>query len=428
MNYSKSVYLNWINKSLLLFLLLIPITLLAKKFNFNSIVIITSGCLTAISLIVRKSNIVFKNNTLLWAVSMYFLFLCIFVIKASDFTDGLKLVQKKLPLFILPFIVYLNRKVISKNIVLFYKAFIMAVVVASIYCFIEIIGDWQLSEKTFKELFTYYRFTSSYYSEKLDIHPSYLSNFILLAIIFINQLLEHSKEVTTKLALILAWVFLSFVVIQLASRIYILIYLGLLLFYVYLSFNKKTKGRKIFQYFKILLGISAVAFLLTSEFVKNRFEQGYDIYFNQGKNYPQYYESSRMHVWKHFSKEFNKAPILGAGTGNENNNLYQNFIEDNYTTGIDSRLNYHNQYFQELTRSGIVGFMLFVAILFLFFRQGILQKSQAFILFLIFNYLFFFFESALERHRGIVFFFFFASIFYFCQTSKIFKVTTKNRW
>lgn len=275
-----------------------------------------------------------------------------------------------------------------------------------------------MSEKTFKELFTYYRFTSSYYSEKLDIHPSYLSNFILLTVIFINQLLENSAKRTTKTLLIFSWLFLSFAIIQLASRLHILNYLCLLLFFVLISFNKKTKGKKIFLYFKILLGIGAIGFLFTSEFVKNRFEQGYDIYFNQGKNYPQYYESSRMHVWKHFPSEFKKAPILGSGTGNENKNLYQNFVKDNYTRGIESQLNYHNQYFQELARSGIVGFLLFGSILFLLFKGSIAQRNQAFILFLLFNSLFFLFESVLERHRGIVFFFFFSSVFYFCQTKQ----------
>jgi O-antigen ligase len=382
------------------------------------------ACLTAVNLLVgRKRNITIKMQGLLWIVLVYFLFLLILVLKAIDFIDGLKIIQKKLPILILPFIVYLNKDLISKNITLFYKTFIVAVVIASLFCFLEIVGDWQLSEKSFKELFTYYRFTSSYFSGKLDIHPSYFSNFILLAVIFINKLLEHSLKTTTKLLLIIFWLFLSFIIIQLASRIHILNYLFLILFFAFISFKKQARGKNLFKFFKITLVFGAIAFLLTSEFVKNRFEQGYDIYFNQGKNYPQYYESSRMHVWKHFPNEFSKSPVFGLGTGNENTSLRQNLVKDNYQRGIEKRLNYHNQYLQELTRSGLVGFLLFTGILYLFFQRGTTEKNQAFILFLIFNCLFLFFESVFERHRGVVFFFFFASVFYFCQTKQI---TSKN--
>jgi O-antigen ligase len=427
MSNSSSIYLSWLNKGLLLSLLLIPISLLAKKFNVNSIAIIVSGCLTALSIALgAKIKVDKKRHMLLWAILLYFLVLLFFVLKATELVDGLKIIRKKLPLLILPFVIYLNRNTISYNITLFYKVFITAVVAASVYCFIQIIGDWQISEKTLKELITYYKFTSSYLSDKLDIHPSYLSNFILLAIIFAHQLLENSASRITKILLISSWIYLSFMIIQLASRIQILNYFFLLIFFVFTTFNKKSKGRRIFQIFKILIVLGVVFFLLTSKFVKERFDQGYDMYFNQGQNYPQFYENSRIHIWKHFSSEFKKAPILGSGTGNENSNLYQNFVEDNYERGKKRKLNYHNQYFQELTRSGIVGFLLFLGILVLFFKQGILDKNSAFLLFLVFNCIFLFFESALERHRGIVFFFFFASLFYFCHTKEAVNSTIKN--
>jgi O-antigen ligase len=418
-------FLNTFKKLLVLSLVLIPATLLCKKFNINSIIIIVAGCLSAIYITLTRERITIKKEFLLLFIIGYFTLLLAFVHKADETANGFAIIQKKLPILVLPFIVFVNKNLLRKHLHAIYKIFIFFTVVACIYCSIKIYGDWLLSEKSFKELFTYYKFTSSYFSEKLDIHPNYLSNFILLCILFINHLFKRVKENWHRLLLVLVWVYLTFIIIQLASRLQILNYAILLivLFLETLIRNKQKKQYKPILIF--LLGSAGVIFLLNSNFVVERFKQGIDMYFDNGKSYPQYHEASRIHTWKHFPKLYLENPVFGAGTGNENERLHKTFINDNYQRGINNKLNYHNQYFQELARSGFIGFIVFCTILTMLIKQSLKQRDFIFILFIAFNLIFFLFESVLERQRGIVFFFFFSSVFYYCNSERA-SLTKKN--
>ena len=418
----------WSQNVTLFFLLLIPATLLGPKYSFNSLMIIIASCLTVVNFFfVGRPKASFKIDSYFFIILIYFAFLLLFVLKADNYNDGFRVIQKKIPLLILPFLVFYNKDLINKYLKLFYLIFIIAVIGASIYCSIKIIGDWRMSGKNISELITYYKFTSSYFSEKLDIHPSYFSNFILLAILFINQLFKPINRLTYKLGLIIIWIFLSIILIQLGSRLHILNYGFLIIYFVYSEFNKESGLRNYSFYFKIVLGLATMIFLLKSNFIKNRFEQGYDMYFNQGKNYPEYYEGNRMNIWKHVPGLVKNAPILGVGTGNENNRLHQKFIDDSYQLGIDNHLNFHNQYFQELVRSGIIGFVIFATMCYFMFAKAVKKKMFMYIAFLLFNLSFFLVESVLERHRGIVFFFFFTTFFYYCYGDKkhLFEISKK---
>ena len=113
--------------------------------------------------------------------------------------------------------------------------------------------------------------------------------------------------------------------------------------------------------------------------------------------------------------------ILGVGTGDNREALMQKYKDINFRAGVKSNFNAHNQYMEEATKTGLLGFIILLAFIFYLLKISFPKKSYLF-------YVVFYIaivcltESFLYRHHGIMFTAFFISLFYnleFKQTKQI---------
>ena len=113
-----------------------------------------------------------------------------------------------------------------------------------------------------------------------------------------------------------------------------------------------------------------------------------------------------------------KSFILGRGTGDVQDQLNQKYIDDNLylgnqTNGDNGYLNYnfHNQYMQTLTESGVIGLVLLLFIIGSLIIYGIRTKNESLVFLNVMFAIAFFTESYLNRSMGVFLFLVFNSVF-----------------
>ncbi len=153
--------------------------------------------------------------------------------------------------------------------------------------------------------------------------------------------------------------------------------------------------------------------------VKNRIKNTYeDLHRYYTGDYVGHYSiSGRFETWKVALHVFEDHKIFGAGYGDlERNMESQYLIDDTRLMREESLPNCHNQYIETLAAHGIIGFVVFMALLY-FMTKLVRQMPCNNYLLLAFLTLFmtaFMVESLLEREAGLMLFLFF---FYLIKNS-----------
>jgi O-antigen ligase len=97
--------------------------------------------------------------------------------------------------------------------------------------------------------------------------------------------------------------------------------------------------------------------------------------------------------------------MLGHGTGDVRDVLVEKYTEHNLISALEHQYNAHNQFFQILISSGIIGLLLFL--LSTYFGA----KSNPLLLqFIVITFIFMSVESILENQAGTIFFGLFFSL------------------
>lgn len=243
----------------------------------------------------------------------------------------------------------------------------------------------------------------AYFSDKILMHPSYLSLYLTFVFFF---LLEKGRSCFRKLskpmlaALLLSLIYIVGMLLFLRSQMGLIIFVLLCFLYAIIVFKKRAWLMTF-----LLVTISMMVFLLDA----NRMSTFFDTY---GKNVSSALDN-RFKVWGGAIEAIKAAPILGVGTGSEQSALNDGYSKTGYQEGIDRVYNAHNQYLQFWVRNGIIELVCFLALLVYSFRKSLQSSNYTFLLFNIVFSLYMLTESSLSVHKGIVFFYFFLSAFVF---------------
>ena len=104
-------------------------------------------------------------------------------------------------------------------------------------------------------------------------------------------------------------------------------------------------------------------------------------------------------------------PITGYGSGTETDLLKQKYFEHKLYNSYLHELNAHNEYLSLTLKTGLIGLMIYLFILFMAFKTAIEKKDIFFCSFLILAATISFSENILDVNKGIFFFSFFYSLF-----------------
>ncbi len=242
----------------------------------------------------------------------------------------------------------------------------------------------------------------------LKINPAYLSLYFVFMISILAQKISLSNSYFKSSMYVAAILIFIFMVIILSARQQILILLLLLILLPMVLIGKK---KKIFAFsYSVLIAASLVALLFLFPSTKSRLENiGNEI------STPYSYNSvnsinERIVIWKAASKLFFRQPIIGYGTGDDNDVLLQEYKIEHLDWPLTDRLNAHNQLLQTSLATGILGIFFLLMLFAVSFYYS--TKGQNFLLgvFIISFILSTLTESMFETEAGVVYFSLFNSI------------------
>jgi len=325
----------------------------------------------------------------------------IYTLFSPEIVGSLKILERQTSLLIIP-LVAIGFDWKKNDIKIFFITFLVALISIAFYSFIKFLlfmqnnAEWiqymgtQISSKA---LYLQYKFPHI-----IEVHPTYWSYLILVAIIMILTDLNFKDGRKLKSHLFL-WLFFSLNLFFLSARTSILIYVLIHTYYLFLLSQKYRRQKWII--YTVLIVLSAGVLTLSKlPLLKVKL----DTIKNDERSA---YWSLAIHTLRdnHF--------LLGEGLG-QSNNVMRNYILKHG----DERENYraydfHNQYLRHYVDMGILGiFSLFFLLI-----GHMLPPKNPFnpTNFLSFSFLLLFglalmTESYLIRLKGIVFFSVFSSI------------------
>ncbi len=405
--------------------LILSIVTLPLSIRINSIAII---CLVFTWLFKNSLREKLENmrKPIFFLVISFYLIHIIGLLWTSNTSHGMYELEKKFALLVLPVVLGSVNRFKEEEIKKIFIYFVISCVVASLVCLIHAsyksISAGALFEVNAQTNYvTYYFF---YYGlSGIIIHPVYLSAYTVFSIfILVKYIKDNGSGATDKrnVFAVLGIVYLIIFLCLLSSRIMIIGFLILALLYsaFILLKEKETKTKIYLSAFVLLAIISAVLFVPA---IKGRFAEVANSSYHFENNPETNGNLSgkldgiemKLAQW-HFTMEAGKhTPILGVGTGDDDDELQKAYLESNFLEGYLPRYNSHNQYFQTWLGLGFVGLFVFVLNLFVPLVIAFKQRQIQYIVFIFIISFFCLTESILCRQHGVVFYAFFNSFFAF---------------
>ncbi len=391
----SSTKVSLMNKLEYLLLAFLFITLPLKN-SFNSAAIIL---LTIFSLVKIKSFDVFKFRRF-YLFFVLFLIVLFSLIYTKDLSKGLRYVEKYSIFLVIPFIlsvIQINKKRVFKLLLLFSTI----VVFLSIYCEFIVINQLILNGDPLSTLLDK-RYSYLNFSQPVDIHPAYFSLFIIVAILtYFTYIVYFKISNLRKVAIVIILIYLSWVILQLSNRTYLLILFIVLnwCFYRYLTqINKRKITKALFLAVSNLILILVVA---NTGYSKKRIQQVFGYTYANGYKHED--GKKKLLQWE-AAVGANKNAIFGNGMGDAKQSILNEYNSREYSYYLKNSYNAHNQYLETYVGLGIIGLFCLTLIIF----QGILRAIKSSIgPYMVLFYIIpiaFLTESYLERHHGLIFF------------------------
>jgi O-antigen ligase len=117
-------------------------------------------------------------------------------------------------------------------------------------------------------------------------------------------------------------------------------------------------------------------------------------------------------------KEVIENSWLGVGTGDYQDFLNEQYREVEFKSGILKKLNNHNQFVAEFLKTGLLGGVIFIILIFNLLNYGVYHYQNYMIVVILFSTACFL-ESYLDRQHGVMIFAFIIPVFYKYDQLKI---------
>ena len=374
--------------------------LIPHKFESISVLLLVLCSLVYRIITPKKST--FKKTFFVVSSIYFILFLSVWF--SDDMSRGLKKMETTLSLLVFPIIFYLLLGKSTIDLIkiksFFLRAYYISCLIFTTISF-YLFEIYQNSKYLTKDS-NFYRI-AIFDNEYIGEHPIYVSIFISIAIIFGFSFFDRIKKISSKnIILAFSQFYLLSLLLMLMSKGVIL---SLLMVFIIKLFRQK-KFTKV-HFFYLVLILTSFFVLIPSK--NNRFKEIIDI--NSYRKLDENNSTSIRFVnYKCGLKSLIKSPIFGYGIGDVQEQLDQCYQEEN-TNFPKKRYNTHNQYLFIWLSSGILGFIIFIGILFYYFKKSLQFKDELMFSILVLYSFTFLFENVLSRQSGVIFFCFIINYF-----------------
>jgi hypothetical protein len=403
-------------------------------FNIVSILVITLVIAIILEKVISK-DLVNKDYSNLIYTSVFYFILIITLSYSDNFTEGLKEVQKSLPIFLFTLIFFFKKESSRSSIKIYLLIFIFANFAFIIFLyryfftnfFLGCHYDMSLLPNYIKIRYLFNRpfFELMWCSEKvgesfLFVHKVYNSMFLLFCNASIIYLLRQFKfRNWMKAVLVVMFILFSSIIINMVSVV------NLFLFFIFspivlflLSKQISRKFQIAFLFFFALLIIATIYIKKDSfQFIKKEMEWISNTETNNIENGFNTIDilQSRYYVNICSIDIIKQNPIFGVGVGDAMDfqiNCYLEKRKDNliFSELFEQKLNHHNQYITYLSGGGLILLLAFFVMLLQNLKKEYLRKNYLYVFFLTLIICNLFFESMFTRMYGVLFFSLFSSL------------------
>lgn len=252
-------------------------------------------------------------------------------------------------------------------------------------------------------------FMNHNFSMPVGIHATYLSIYTAFSLVVFLNLIFKKPALKEKMVYLLCAVILLAGLIQLSSRAVFIAFLIIVnLAFPFFLFQ----GRKRALFFISTTAISLLTLLLmyNVDSFKTRYvtELKTDL-----TNRVKLIENTepRLARWSAITGLIKRSPVIGFGTGSEKKLLEEKYFEKGLYISYLNEFNTHSEYLSILIKTGVIGLVLFMYILYYGFASAIRKKDILFISFIVIIAVASVSENILDLNKGIFFYSLFFPLF-----------------
>ena len=370
-----------------------------------------------------------RNYTTLFYTTMILFLINVFGLLITETpSEGIKAIERCISFFLCPFLLFFHteRALLEIKNKLF-NGIVLGSLVSVIILLCNNFINYFSTRPLFSfddEIFSYYH-TYYYFTDLLDIHPTYLGSYIILSITIV--LIRFIRNNNKKTRIINFWILLtlSIGILFLNSRIIFLLYFSIFISAFLWGLFKLFKLKNIKYGIISLFLLGGIMFFMFNSSISKTFiysrltkELSWELSDQIDTKYnTKTHADSRIARWKSGLKVIEQKPIFGYGTRTEKDILALQYKKDGLENSYKLRYDSHNLFFTYTIEFGIIGLLV---LCFYFFSNVYLSIKNRNIEYFVFFYMIIticVFESFLKNNAGITFVAFFSSILYFTKDS-----------
>ncbi|WP_289037867.1 O-antigen ligase family protein [uncultured Zobellia sp.] len=364
--------------------------------DINSKVLIGIGVVLLFKL--TKENFI-NTIKLHYPLLLFFGISILSLIYTSEVKNGIKEIEG---LLIIPASTLIFSSLSRKPVTVKYTGivYIFVVLAATLYSHSQVILAFVENNETSYKHFFNLNYSYKALANTINLHPTYYALYLLTAIIFILHFIkEKTVSYFQKLLLLLVFIYFSIFIVQLSSR------MAIVILYLVTLFNLVqfiTKQKKIIKGLSLLVLFHFLAFILIMNIGVTKYRFQHLLGFTYYTGYTVNDSNHKIKLWT-AAISANQNIFFGNGIGDVQTSLNEQYEKAGLKTPLTLKYNSHNQYIQYYVGLGILGLSVFIYLMFYYTKLFIITKNSIGLQFILVVAILSFTECLWNRHNGIVF-------------------------
>ncbi len=258
-------------------------------------------------------------------------------------------------------------------------------------------------------------YTNHNFSQTIDIHATFLSMQVGLALVFmLSQFIKEGRLISRLFHGFICLILLMGI-IQLSSKS-VFAALFLIINFAVPLFLLEGKNRTRFILVSASISALIVVLIAKSGTFRERYLTELKQDFSRSKNNVDV--EPRLMRWEVATGVIKQSPIIGHGAGSEIPLVKEQYFQNTCYVSYVNGLNAHNEYLSLMIKSGIIGLCVYIITLLYGFRAAIRKKDIVFFALMTLTAVVSFSENVLDADKGVIFFSFFFTLFIFASEQK----------
>jgi len=251
-------------------------------------------------------------------------------------------------------------------------------------------------------------FTNHNFSEPINMHATFFSMQVAIALVYILSLLVKEAGIYKKLFYMLCCAILLAGVVQLSSKsIFAVLVITINVVFPYFLLNGKKR-----LYF-VITSLTLTLLVAAGIFASGNFRERYitSLTDDLSQSVTGQTTDTRLARWQVTYELIKRSPVIGYGAGSEIGLLQDGFYQHKLYNSYLNKLNTHSEYLSFLLKSGIIGLLIYIGTLAFGFRAAFHNKDILFFTFMLLIAVVSLSENLLDVDKGIIFYAFFFAFF-----------------